>query len=306
VNGESFGRLRDALRTGRFVVTGEIVPPRSSSGGDIQERVKLLRGYVDALNLADNPLGNVGMSSIAAAVHVRALGVEPIIQMTCRDRNRIALQSDLLGAYSLGLDNVLCLTGDHQSRGDHPSSRNVYDLDSVQLVQMVKGLDQQGRLLGGQQIVSSAPQFCVGAAANPSADPTEMQVLRLEKKINAGAEFIQTQPVLDMERFFTWIDLVRRRGLHRRAKIIVGVLAPGSATDLERLQTTSRLRVSDELFSRLGQSMDPRSAGIEWALDVATTLRSTEGVSGIHLAASHDIQGISAIVRGAGLYPRPE
>ncbi len=215
--------LERVIRSGEFVVTGELGPPRSAEAGVIFEKAELLKGCVDAVNITDNQTAIVRMSSIAAAALVLQSGLEPVVQMTCRDRNRLAIQSDLLGAAALGLKNLLCLSGDHQTFGDHPGAKNVHDIDSLQLVRMVKDLRDESRFQSGEVIKSGGPRFLIGAAANPFGDPFEWRPYRLAKKVAAGADFIQTQLIYDMARFREYMKRVVDLGLHEEVAILAGV-----------------------------------------------------------------------------------
>ncbi|MEE9430459.1 MAG: methylenetetrahydrofolate reductase, partial [Melioribacteraceae bacterium] len=222
--------LKEKIESGKFIVCGEIGPPQSCNGDVIRKKAKHFKGIVDAVNVTDNQSATVRMSSMASAVILLEQGVEPIMQMTCRDRNRIAMQSDLIGAAALGIENILCLTGDHQKFGDNPEARGVFDLDSTQLIATVAELNA-GRLLSGTEI-KKATNFLIGGAANPFAEPLEMRIIRLEKKIEAGASLIQTQPVFDLEAFILWMDKVVEKGLHKKCTILPGVLPVRSAKAL--------------------------------------------------------------------------
>jgi methylenetetrahydrofolate reductase (NADPH) len=205
-------KLQQVLSQGKFAVTAEVGPPRGANAEVVREKAKMLMGYVDAVNVTDNQTAIVRMSSIASCAHLIQMGVEPVMQMVCRDRNRIALQSDIMGAYSLGIQNMLCLSGDHQSFGSQPEAMNVFDIDSIHLIHTVKTMKENGKDMGGFDL-NVAPMMFIGAAENPFADPFEYRVVRLENKIKAGAEFIQTQCVYDMKRFKEWISLAREKGL---------------------------------------------------------------------------------------------
>lgn len=300
-------KLERLLNEGKFVVTGEIGPPKHASGDGIRHHVELLKNHVDAMNLTDNQTAIVRLSSIAAAVHVLAAGGEPVIQMTVRDRNRIALQSDLLGAYSLGVRNVLCLSGDHQSFGNHPTAKNVYDIDSIQLVQTVKALRDEKKFLCGEEIKEHEPRFFIGAVANPFGDPFEYRVLRLEKKVNAGADFIQTQAIFDMERFERFMAMVRERGLHQRVKILAGVMPLKSVGAARYMQkSVSGMIVPDEIIERMKGAADPKAEGVEICVEQIKHLQTIEGVAGVHIMAVMWEEIIPTIVEKAGLYPRPK
>lgn len=300
-------KLEILLSRGYFVVSGEVGPPKHANPEGIKKHTALLKDYVDAINLTDNQTAIVRLSSIAAGVHVLQAGVEPIIQMTTRDRNRIALQSDLLGAYSLGISNVLCLSGDHQSFGNHPTAKNVHDVDSIQLIRIVKDLRDAKKFSCGEELKGNEPRFFIGAAANPFADPFEFRVLRLEKKINAGADFIQTQAIFDIDRFERFMTLVRERELHKRAHIIAGVMPIKSARAARYMQkSVAGMIVPDEIISRMEQAADPRAEGIAICVEQINRLRTIEGIAGVHIMAVMWEEIIPAIVQEAGLYPRPK
>ena len=219
----SDSNLEKVFAAGHFAVTGECGPPRGTDAEVVLSKGKLLKGYVDAVNVTDNQTAVVRMSSWAAAYHLKSIGLEPNYQLVCRDRNRIAMQSDILGAASLGINTMLCLSGDHQSFGDHPQSANVFDLDSMQLIHTVRGMcGEGGKFLNGEEI-KKPPRIFVGAAANPFADPFEMRVMRLAKKVAAGAQFIQTQCIYNIPKFTKYMEMVRDQGLHEKVKIMAGV-----------------------------------------------------------------------------------
>src|SRR3990172_4128884 len=216
-------RLERVLRSGQFAVTAELGPPKNADPAIIRQKAGLLRGWSDAVNITDNQTAIVRMSSIAAGKIALDEGLEPIIQMTCRDRNRLAMQADILGAYALGLRNLLCLTGDHHSFGNHPQAKNVHDLDSTQLIQMVVGLRDRAAFQCGEEIKGVAPRFFVGAAENPFADPAEFRPLRLGKKARAGADFVQTQLVYNLPRFREFMARVCDLGVDKQVYLLVGV-----------------------------------------------------------------------------------
>lgn len=300
-------RLEKLFNQGEFVVSGEIGPPKHASGEKIVEHTEMLKEYCDGLNLTDNQTAIVRLSSIAAAVHVLRGGGEPIIQMTVRDRNRIGLQSDLLGAYSLGVRNVLCLSGDHQSFGNHPTGKNVHDIDSIQLINTVKTLRDEQKFLCGEALKSDEPRFYIGAVANPFGDPFEFRVLRMEKKINAGADFIQTQCIFDMDRFEKFMAMVRERGLHKRVKIMAGVMPVKGARAAKYMQTSvSGMIVPDEIVKRMEGAKDPKEEGVKICVEQIKHLRQIEGVAGVHIMAVMWEEIIPTIVKEAGLYPRPQ
>jgi len=300
---KSGSRLERLLGEGHFVVTAEVGPPKSSSSKGIKDNATLLKDCVDAINLTDNQTAIVRLSSIAAAVHVMSVGAEPIIQITCRDRNRIAIQSDLLGAYSLGIRNVLCLSGDHQVFGNHPEAKNVFDLDSLQLVRAVRDL-RNGKFVNGEKCRFN-PKMFVGAAANPFADPFEFRALRLAKKVTAGADFIQTQAVYDLDRFRAWMDAVRELGLHEKVKILAGVVPVKSVAALRYVSTVPGMRVPQELIERMAGAADQETEGIKICAETVAVLREIQGVAGVHIMAIAWEKTVPEIVRQAGLLPRP-
>ncbi len=293
--------LQRKLDEKKFVVTAELGPPKGADPGYVRERARVLKGYADAVNVTDNQRAVVRLSSLASCVIMMQEGVEPIMQMTCRDRNRIALQSDLLGAYSLGIRNVLCLTGDHQSMGDHRGAKNVYDVDSIQLLSIAKKMRDENKDLGGREL-TKPPNLFLGAAANPFADPFEFRVLRLEKKANAGAQFIQTQAVFDTPKFERFMHMARARGLDERLHIIAGVL-PIKGPKMLRIMKESVAGVSipDALIERLEKATDKKEEGIKIALETIETLRNIPGVDGIHIMAVAWEDVIPRIVKDSGL-----
>jgi len=257
-------KLHQILDSGQFAVTAEIGPPKHSSADGIKHHAEMMRDYVDATNITDNQTAIVRLSSIAAGVHVLNNGIEPIVQMTCRDRNRIAMQSDLMGAYSLGMRNVLCLSGDHQKFGNHPTSKNVYDIDSMQLIYYLRRMRDEKLFFSGEEIKEHEPRFFIGAVANPFADPFEFRVARLEKKVKAGAQFIQTQCIFDMERFERFMEMVRERGIHERVHILAGVTPMKSWRAAKYIQNNvSGMIVPDELVERLKNAEDPKREGVD-------------------------------------------
>jgi len=274
--------LRQKIESNGFIVCGEITPPQSCDGDVLRARAKYFKGYVDAVNITDNQTAIVRLSSIASARILLDEGIEPIMQMTCRDRNRLAMQSDLLGAAALGIHNVLCLTGDYQTFGDQPEARGVFDLDSIQLITTVATMNN-GHLLSGFEM-KKAPGFLIGAAANPFAEPLEMRLIRLHKKIVAGAHFIQTQPVFDPGKFARWMERVVDLGLHEKVAILAGVMPVRSAkTLLWMKERVPGMRVRDEYIDRMNHARDPEAEGVAMAVETIQALRATRGVRGIHL-----------------------
>jgi 5,10-methylenetetrahydrofolate reductase len=317
---KSGSRLERILRAGHFAVTGELGPPQSADGEVIRKKVQLLKGFCDAANITDNQTAIVRMSSIGAGTILVQEDLEPIIQMTCRDRNRLAIQSDLMGAYALGMRNVLCLTGDHQSFGNHPTAKNVHDLDSLQLTQMVAGMRDQRCFQCGDEMKGVEPRFFVGAAANPFGDPFEWRPYRLEKKVKAGADFIQTQLIFNIERFAEYMEKVRELGLHEQTYILAGIgplKSPGMARYMR--DQVPGLDVPNTWVDRMtgatkGIDKEDKKArreawrheGITIAIELIQQLQQIEGVAGVHIMAIEWEEAVKPIVDGAGLHPRPE
>ena len=277
--------LQEKINTGKFIITAELGPPQSANGDIIRKKAKYFQDNVDAVNITDNQTAIVRLSSIASAVIAIQEGLEPIIQMTCRDRNRIAIQSDLLGAAACGINNVLCLTGDFQKFGNHPEAKPVFDLDSIQLVATVDRMNT-GKFLSGETI-KTPPDFLVGAAANPFAPPMEMRILRLGKKIKAGARFIQTQPVFDIDIFKEWMQQVREKGLHEKAAILAGVMPVKSEKALENMKMdVPGMVIPEKLINRMknaGGKEEKESEGVKIASETIQEIREISGIRGIHL-----------------------
>jgi 5,10-methylenetetrahydrofolate reductase len=323
----SGSNLERVLRAGHFAVTGELGPPQSADGGVIREKAALLKGNCDAVNITDNQTAIVRMSSIGAGTILVQEGLEPVIQMTCRDRNRLAIQSDLLGAYALGMRNLLCLTGDHQSFGNHPTAKNVFDIDSMQLIQMVAEMRDEGIFQCGEAFKGPEPRFFAGAAAAPFADPVDFRPYRLAKKVKAGANFIQTQLVYDVDAFAEYMKKVRGLGLHEQTFLLAGVgpiKSPGMARYMKN--SVPGILVPDALIERMTAAGAPwdgipkeeltkedkaaRSAawkeeGIRICVELIQQLRQIEGVAGVHIMAIEWEEAVRPIAEGAGLLPRP-
>ncbi len=300
--------LEKVLAAGKFAVTAELGPPKSADINVITRKVSYLKGFVDAVNITDNQTAIVRVSSIAAAKLALDMGIEPIIQMTCRDRNRLAIQADIIGAYLLGIKNCVCLTGDHQNFGNHPTARYVFDLDSIQLIQMLKNMRDEKIFECGEEIKNSKkaeikePRMFIGGAANPFGDPFEFRVIRLEKKINAGVDFIQTQCIYDMDRFEKWMEMVRQRGLHKRCKILAGI-TPLKSLGMARYMKDSvaGIIIPDYYLERLEAAEDKKQEGLKICIEQINRLKQIEGVSGIHIMAIEGEKTIPEIVESAGL-----
>jgi methylenetetrahydrofolate reductase (NADPH) len=301
-------RLEKILDKGAFAVTSECGPPRGADPDVIREKGKLLKGVVDAANITDCQTSVVRMSSFASCLILKEMGFDPILQMVTRDRNRIAIQSDILGAAALGINNMLCLSGDHQRFGDHPQAKNVYDIDSIQLIMTVKKMRDEGKFLNDEEL-TKPPKLFIGAAANPFADPFEIRALRLAKKVAAGVQFIQTQCIFNLDRFAEWMRQVVDMGLHERVAILAGVTplkSVGMGKYMKNL--VPGMDVPDAIIERLkGVEKEKQSAeGIKICIESIQRLREMEGVRGVHIMAIEWEEKVKEIAEGAGLLPRPK
>lgn len=300
-------RLKKVLEKGLFAVTAECGPPKGADPETVLRKGGLLKGKVDAVNVTDNQTAIVRMSSLAACSLLKSTGLDPVLQMVVRDRNRIALQSDILGASALGIRNVLCLSGDHQSFGNQPQALGVFDLDSIQFVQAVKIMRDEGAILGGEKL-SRAPELFIGAAANPFADPLAFRVVRLAKKVTAGAEFIQTQSIYNLARFEEWMKMVRDRGLHEKVFILGGVTPLKSARMAKVMrERVAGMDVPDEVIDRMEKAPQgkQREEGIRICVETVERLKEIPGVKGVHVMAIEWEEAVGEIVERAGLLPRP-
>jgi len=271
----------------------------------MRKKGELLKSSCDALNVTDNQAAVVRMSSLAGCVLLKEVGAEPVLQMVVRDRNRLALQSDILGAAALGIRNVLCLAGDHQQKGNHPAAAGVYDVDPIQLIVMLKQLRDEHKVLSGEPIKGDVPLY-IGAVANPFAEPAELHLLTLAKKIRAGADFIQTQAIFDLPRFVEWMQMVRQQGLHEKAHMLAGVL-PIKSIEMARRMLTSvpGIKFPEGLLERFEQAADPKAVGMSMCIEMIEQLRRVPGVHGVHIMAVAWEDIVPEIVRASGLLPRP-
>jgi len=301
-------KLEKVLAAGHFAVTSECGPPRGSDPTEIVEKAEIIKDHVDAINITDNQTSVCRTCSLAVCIRLKTMGLEPVLQMVTRDRNRIALQSDILGAAHWDINNILCLSGDHQSFGDSSKGQNVHDLDSMQLLQTVRLMCDEGKFLGGDEI-KRPPQMFAGAAANPFADPFEIRVARLAKKIAAGAQFIQTQCIYNLDKFEEWMKGVRDRGLHEKTAIMAG-LTPMKSAGMARYMKNRvpGMDVPDEVVKRLADTPKEKQAeeGIKMCIESIQRLKEVEGVRGFHIMAIEWEEKVPGIVEAAGLYPRPE
>jgi methylenetetrahydrofolate reductase (NADH) len=305
---KSGSRLEKILTGGQFAVTGECGPPRGANPDAVRTKAAHLKGVVDAVNVTDNQTAVVRLSSLAGCLIIMQEGLEPNLQMVVRDRNRIAIQSDILGAYALGVRNMLCLSGDHQKFGDHPSAKNVFDLDSMQLIQTVRRMREEGKFINGQDI-DTPPRMFIGAAVNPFADPAEFRALRLGKKVAAGVDFVQTQCIYNLERFEKFMNQVRDLGLDEKVYILGGVTpikSVGMANYMKNL--VPGMDVPDEVINRMKgvAKKDQTGEGIAIAVETIQRLKEMKGIAGVHIMAIEWEEKVPEIIEKAGLLPRPQ
>jgi methylenetetrahydrofolate reductase (NADPH) len=303
----STGRFRAALQSGAFTVTAEVGPPRGADAQVLVRKVDPLRDLVSAVNITDNQGATVRMSSWAGSMAVMAAGVEPIMQLTCRDSNRIALQASLLGAAAMGIPNILVMTGDHPRFGDHPGAKPVFDLDSVQLLLTARSMRDDGRLLSGREL-KPPPRWFLGSVENPSAPPLDFRAVRLAKKVTAGAQFIQTQYVFDIDLFARFMAQVRDLGLHERCSILAGVGPICSLRALSHMQNgVPGLRIPEDLTRRLRAVSEDRTAeeGVNICAETIRELRQIPGLAGVHVMAMGNEHRIPVILERAGIVPGP-
>ena len=321
---KSGSNLEKVLEAGHFAVTAELGPPMSASDEEIRHKMEILRGHADAFNITDCQTAVVRLSSIAAAIMLIQGGIEPVMQMTTRDRNRIAIQADILGAGAFGIKNCLCIAGDHQKFSaagrlkGHPGAKNVYDVDSIQLVAILKKMRDECSTEGGDPL-DEAPKLFIGAAWTPMGDPLDFRVIRLAKKAASGADFIQTQGIYDVKQFAEIMKDVRNRGLHEKTAILGGVIVPKNMGMLRYMHSSvAGVSVPESLIKRMSAARkaagdDKKQArknqaeeGIKIAVELIEGLREIEGVRGVHLQAIEWERAIPKIVERARLLPRPQ
>jgi len=297
--------LEKILESGKFAVTAEAGPPRGAVPSVIQRKGEGLKSFCDAINVTDNQTAIVRMSSISGCILLKQEGIEPVMQMVCRDRNRIAIQSDILGAVALGIGNVLCLSGDYPSFGDHPTAKSVFDLDSTQLIQVLSQMRDEKKFLSGENISGEVPLF-IGAAENPFADPFEYRVPRLAKKVKAGADFIQTQAIFDVKKFTEWMGMITDRGLDKETHILAGVI-PIRAVGMARYMRDNvpGVNVPDEIVTRMEDAKEAKEEGLKICLEIIEQIKDIPGIHGVHIMAVGWEDIVPTIVEKAGLLPRP-
>jgi len=301
-------KLEKVLRAGHLAVTSECGPPRGSDAAHITHKAEKIKHHVDAINITDNQTSVCRLCSLAACIRLKLMGLDPVLQMVVRDRNRIALQSDILGAASFDIHNLLCLSGDHQRFGDSAQGQNVFDLDSMQLIQTARRMRDEGKFLGGDPI-QRPPAMFVGAAANPFADPFEIRVPRLAKKVAAGAEFIQTQCIYNLGKFEKWMEMICDRGLHEKTFILAGVTPLKSAGMARYMKSkVPGMDVPDDVVKRMAGTPKDKQAdeGITICVETIQRLKAVKGVAGFHVMAIEWEERVPEIVERAGLHPRPQ
>ncbi|MDI6799765.1 MAG: methylenetetrahydrofolate reductase [Actinomycetota bacterium] len=300
--------LERILSEGKFAVTAELGPPKGADAGKVREKARLLKGSCDAANITDCQTAIVRMSSIASGKIIMDEGLEPIVQMTTRDRNRIGLQSDLLGAAALGVKDVLCLTGDHPKFGNHPQAKPVFDLDSAQLSVMLKKMRDEKVFLNGEEL-HGGPEFYIGAVANPFADPFEYRAMRMAKKIEAGADFIQTQIIYNIDKFTEWMSQVRELGLDKKIHILAGVAPVKSAGMAKYMKkNVPGMDVPDWVIERMEAAgkEGAKEEGIKICVEIINKVKEIEGVHGVHIMAIEWEEAVPVIAEAAHLLPRPK
>ena len=305
---KSGSNLEKVLKAGHFAFTAELEPPRGTSTAAVKKKAAYLKGNVDAVNISDNKSSVVCMSSWAASLILLQEDLEPNLAMVCRDRNRLAMQSDVLGAYAHGIRNILCLSGDHQQLGDHPTAKGVFDIDSMQLISMVKGMRDEGKFIGGTDI-EEPPGVFIGAAANPFAEPFNWRVYRLAKKVKAGVDFIQTQSVFNMDKFRNWIHQANDMGLTDKVYILAGVTPLKSIEMAETIKTKlPGTDVPDEIVTRLQGVGAGKVAqeGVEIACEQIEELKEMQGIAGVHLCAVEWEDSVPEIANKGKFLPRPQ
>ena len=302
----SDSRLERVLRSGRFAVTAELNAPDSADPADVYKNALVLAEVCDAINATDGSGANCHMSSMGCCALLTRAGYEAVLQVSCRDRNRIAIQGDLLGAAAMGVKNVLCLTGDDVSAGDQPESKRVFDLDSIQLLHVARMMRDAGVFLSGRKL-TAPPRLFLGAAENPFAPPFDWRPLRLRKKIEAGADFFQLQYCFDVPRLREFMQRVRDLGLHQRAYILAGVGPLRSERAAEFMRTkVPGVWIPEDVVERLHKTPKQRQAeeGKRICIEIIQQVREIEGIHGVHVMAYRQEEAVADIILRAGLFPR--
>ena len=298
---DSHGRLERTLRAGAFAVTAEIAPPDSADPEDVYERASQFDGCVDAINATDGSGANCHMSSVGMCSMLTRRGYAMVMQVSARDRNRIAIQGDVLGAAAMGVSNILCLTGDGIEVGDHPGAKPVFDLDCMSMLSMLRGMRDDEQFLSGRKLASGPPVF-LGAAANPFGPPLDYRPLRLAKKVEAGAQFVQTQFCFDVDVFRDYMSVVRNLGLHEKVFILAGVGPLASAKSAEWIRThVPGVHIPDHVVDRLKAADNQKEEGVSICIDLIRELKQIEGVSGVHIMAYRQENRVAEIVERSGV-----
>jgi methylenetetrahydrofolate reductase (NADPH) len=309
MSAETPSKLQKIIASGQFAVTSEVGPPRSADGAVIEHKANMIKDYVDGINVTDNQTSVCRMCSLACCIRIKLMGLEPILQMVTRDRNRIALQSDILGAASFGINNILCLTGDHQHFGDHSTCANVFDLDSTQLAMTVRMMRDEGKLLGGFEF-QVRPQMFIGAAVNPFAGPNVyMRAVRMGKKAAAGVQFVQTQCIYNLDKFKEFMKIAVDKGLTEKVAVLAGITPMKNVGMARYMQKrVPGMDVPEEVVTRLKGVPKEKQAeeGINLAIEQIEELKTVPGVRGFHIMAIEWEEKVPEIVQRAGLYPRPQ
>jgi methylenetetrahydrofolate reductase (NADPH) len=297
----STGRLERVLRAGKFAVTSELAPPDSALAEDVYERARVFDGYVDGMNATDGSGAHCHMSSVAMCALLTSVGYSPVLQISCRDKNRIAIQGDVLGAAAMGVSNVLCLSGDGVQVGDHPEAKPVFDLDSISLLETIRGMRDESRFISGRPI-TTPPKMFLGAAENPSAPPVDFRPYRLAKKIAAGAQFIQMQYVFDLAQFRVFMAKSGDLGLLENVFILPGVGPLASArTALWIRNNVPGIHIPDEIIKRLEGAEQPKKEGQKICIELIQQIREVEGVSGVHVMAYRQEEAVADIIQQSGV-----
>ena len=296
--------LEKLLSEGKFVLTAEIGLPISASAETLKKKAGLLKNKADAVIVSDGHRAKVHLSNLASSILLKQQKIEPIMEISCRDRNRISIQSDVLGAASLGIRNILCTAGDHQKLGPFPGSKHCYDMDSTQEIMLLKQMRDEKKLSNGQEL-AEAPSVLIGTEENPFSDPLELRILLMAKKIAAGADFIITKPVFDVARFTGWMKEVKAKGLTEKVAIIASILPLKSLEAAKETKEWPSFLVPDEIVSRIEKASDAQAEGVKICQNIASKVKGIDGVKGINIIAVDNEEAVASIAEGAGLLPRP-
>jgi len=301
---KSNSKLEKLLEKGNFIVTAEIGLPISANSDTIKKKTKLVKDNVNSVIVRDGWRAKVHISSLAASIILNQEKIEPIMEICCRDRNRIAIQSDVLGAASLGINNILCSAGDHQKLGPFPGSKHCYDIDSTQEILMLKQMRDDKKLSNGEEL-ENGPSIFIGAEENPFSDPLELRIFLLAKKVASGADFIITRPVFDIPKFSEWMKEVKNKGLTEKVPIIVSILPFKSLEIAKEIKEWPGYLVPDEIIGKLEKASDAQAEGIKICQNIINKVKDMDGVKGINIIAVDNEEAVASIVKGVGLKPKP-